>query len=372
MLQDYHPDRDGEEIGSAKTAKSNSKSTSGIVLPAAASEVDFDVHDPPMEQVCPPSTDPMIESLGDVNTYDVLCGRGGESLLVFFPPRLRSCLVMSMASNFLVHFCFTGGTNSQVGNKRFRKLVQEFQPTYLLARRKEKPLLARSIVLIIRKRGGRFLRKDEETGMLYEVGDVKAEAKTSQALREGLDVRATKASDKKKKKKKGDAADEAAVEKEDSTAETSTNEAKSIEKTPERPVSGKDKSSSPLGENNSPPSLPKLADEEVKAGMVHPHSPEALQFRKRRRMKALACGADKFFPDFCPPRADLARTASPVEDTNRNSGNASLQHSPVRRSSSIDDDESPRPAAPGCTAAALEIMTNAVSGGLCFGPTSTR
>jgi len=55
-----------------------------------------------------------------------------------------------------------GGTNSQVGNRRFRKLVQDFHPIYLLARRKEKPLLARTIVLIIRKRGGRFLKKDED------------------------------------------------------------------------------------------------------------------------------------------------------------------------------------------------------------------
>jgi hypothetical protein len=77
----------------------------------------------------------------------------------------------------------------------------------LLAKRnKEKPLLARTIVLIIRKRGGRFLKKNEETGQLFEVGDTKAEAKTSQVLREGLDVIATKSAqilvDKQKKKKK--------------------------------------------------------------------------------------------------------------------------------------------------------------------------
>merc|ERR1712150_86741 len=103
----------------------------------------------------------VADSPAAINSHDVLCGRGG-------------------------------GTNSQIGNRRFRKLVQEFQPTYLLARRKEKPLLARTIVLIIRQRGGRFLKKDDDTGELYEVGDSKAEAKTSQALREGLDVRATK------------------------------------------------------------------------------------------------------------------------------------------------------------------------------------
>jgi hypothetical protein len=127
-----------------------------------------------MEPIEPEGGEPRCESLADVNSYDVLCGRGG-------------------------------GTNSQIGNRRFRQLVQDFQPTYLLAKRKEKPLLARTIVLIIRKRGGRFLKKNEETGQMFEVGDTKAEAKTSQALREGLDVRATKSAssfqDKKKKKK---------------------------------------------------------------------------------------------------------------------------------------------------------------------------
>ena len=107
------------------------------------------------------SSRPLCNSISDLNTHDVLLGRGG-------------------------------GTNTQVGNRRFRTLVTDFQPTYLMAKRKEKPLLARSIVLIIRNRGGRFLKKDDNTGRLHEVGDEKAEAKTSQALREGLDVRATK------------------------------------------------------------------------------------------------------------------------------------------------------------------------------------
>lgn len=34
------------------------------------------------------------------------------------------------------------------------------------------------------------MKRKESTGFLYEVGDERAESKTSQALREGLDVRA--------------------------------------------------------------------------------------------------------------------------------------------------------------------------------------
>jgi hypothetical protein len=141
----------------------------GMTEPASAKEVDFDICNPPLEPIVPPSTTPLFKSNNQINLSDVLCGRGG-------------------------------GTNTQVGHRRFRTLVQEFQPTYLLCRRKEKPLIARTIVLIIRKRGGRFLKKNDEDGGFYEVGDEKAEAKTSQALREGLDVRASKVSLDGKKK----------------------------------------------------------------------------------------------------------------------------------------------------------------------------
>ena len=221
--------------------------------------------------------------------------------------------------------------------------------------------------------------------MLYEVGDSKAEAKTSQALREGLDVRATKSASTGKKKKKKTTTDAAGSPVKEGTpvspdvakAEEEKAETESPARTPERPTSSKegdDKAASPVKKApGSPPSLPKLADEEVKAGMVHPHSPEAMQFRKRRRMRSLACGADKFFPDFCPPRADLARGASPTDhgDDIMEDGSA-IPHSPMRRSSSIDEEDdatASKAPAPGCTGAVMEIVTGAVSGGFCFGPT---
>lgn len=104
----------------------------------------------------------------DLSELDVLCGRGG-------------------------------GTNSWIGNRRYRAVVQSYQPTYLKAKRKEKPMLAREIVSVIRSNGGRFLKKmagdqSASAAAYYEdIGDYKAEAKTAQALREGLDVRATNA-----------------------------------------------------------------------------------------------------------------------------------------------------------------------------------
>lgn len=159
---------DDEDIPAAKRAAMASavalRAAAGgspVEPPKSASEVDFDIADPPMGPVCPPSVHPVLESATLMTENDVLCGRGG-------------------------------GTNSQMGNRRFRALVRDFQPTYLMAKRREKPKMARSVVLIVRNRSGRFLRRDDSDGRLYEVGDDKAEAKTCQALREGLDVRATK------------------------------------------------------------------------------------------------------------------------------------------------------------------------------------
>lgn len=159
---------DDEDIPAAKRAAMASalalRAAAGgspVPPPKSSSEVDFDVANPPESPVILPSELPVLESTTLMAENDVLCGRGG-------------------------------GTNSQMGNRHFRALVRDFQPTYLMAKRREKPKMARSVVVIIRNRGGRFLRRDDKTGRLYEVGDEKAEAKTSQALREGLDVRATR------------------------------------------------------------------------------------------------------------------------------------------------------------------------------------
>jgi hypothetical protein len=330
----------GDKSGGDTPIASNT-SSSGMTLPKAAHEIDFDVFDPPLEPVLPPSNDPICDSPAEVNSYDVLCGRGG-------------------------------GTNSQIGNRRFRKLVQEFQPTYLLARRKEKPLLARTIVLIIRKRGGRFLKKDEETGELFEVGDAKAEAKTSQALREGLDVRATKTAAtslvEKKKKKKGSKSKESEADEEDSKKSSP----------PEDPIKEEDdeeeEEENVVKPPESPPTLPRLQGEEgSKSGLVHPHSPETIQFRKRRRMRSGGCDpfTDKLFPEFCPPRADLARTSSPNPDDGTS---MDLSNTPLRRNTSHDDSiqvDNESVPAPGCAGIALDIM-GVATGSFCLGPTRWR
>jgi len=95
-----------------------------------------------------------------VTAYDILCGRGGL-------------------------------TNHHKGNKRFRDIVALHRPDYVRAPKIQKPSVARVIVRAIRNGDppGRFLKKDDKTGRWYDIGDKKAAEKTSQALREKLDLK---------------------------------------------------------------------------------------------------------------------------------------------------------------------------------------
>ena len=81
-----------------------------------------------------------------------------------------------------------GATNNHIGNRRFRTVVADHQAEYLSSKKKEKVLISKRIVAIIKSKGGRFLKRDT-TGIWVEVPEKRAIEKTSQALREGLDVR---------------------------------------------------------------------------------------------------------------------------------------------------------------------------------------
>ena len=92
-----------------------------------------------------------------ITDHDVLCGRGG-------------------------------GANRHSGNILFHQLVKKNQSAYLQAQKANKKLVAKSIVDEIRRLGGRFLKHDDN-GNLFDIGDVKANDKTCQALREGMKIR---------------------------------------------------------------------------------------------------------------------------------------------------------------------------------------
>eukprot|EP00545_Synedropsis_sp_CCMP1620_P011627 CAMPEP_0119003516 /NCGR_PEP_ID=MMETSP1176-20130426/607_1 /TAXON_ID=265551 /ORGANISM="Synedropsis recta cf, Strain CCMP1620" /LENGTH=357 /DNA_ID=CAMNT_0006955127 /DNA_START=72 /DNA_END=1145 /DNA_ORIENTATION=+ len=77
-----------------------------------------------------------------------------------------------------------GGTNVHPGNRHFRDLINLHRRAYLKARKNDKPAISRAIVRTIRENTGRFLKRDEKSGLWYEIGDDAAREKTSQALRQ--------------------------------------------------------------------------------------------------------------------------------------------------------------------------------------------
>lgn len=81
-----------------------------------------------------------------------------------------------------------GSINSHEGNQVFREWVKARREEYNLAPNKaEKTRIARKVMDLVFNSGGRFLQKDPTTSAhcWVEVDDLRALAKTSQALREG-------------------------------------------------------------------------------------------------------------------------------------------------------------------------------------------
>jgi hypothetical protein len=86
-------------------------------------------------------------------------------------------------------FCFVKGGQSNIhpGNTQWRLLVAANKELYVTLPKKQKMMLSQSIVNAVRSQvpSGRFLQKDMHNDLWYDVGDKRAQEKTSQALREG-------------------------------------------------------------------------------------------------------------------------------------------------------------------------------------------
>lgn len=89
---------------------------------------------------------------------DVVSGRGYESTAYFHP-----------------------------GTVCFRNLIKEFKAEYISCRKADKPAIAQRIVKTIMSKNppGRFMKKDKESGIWFDIGYRHALTKTRQALREG-------------------------------------------------------------------------------------------------------------------------------------------------------------------------------------------
>eukprot|EP00537_Pseudo-nitzschia_pungens_P007734 CAMPEP_0172366466 /NCGR_PEP_ID=MMETSP1060-20121228/15428_1 /TAXON_ID=37318 /ORGANISM="Pseudo-nitzschia pungens, Strain cf. cingulata" /LENGTH=717 /DNA_ID=CAMNT_0013090331 /DNA_START=184 /DNA_END=2337 /DNA_ORIENTATION=- len=77
-----------------------------------------------------------------------------------------------------------GSSNKHPGNIQFRGLVAANKQVYVGLTKKQKMLVARKIVDAIHSTGGKFLAKDMDTGLFYDIGLPRSLEKTSQALRE--------------------------------------------------------------------------------------------------------------------------------------------------------------------------------------------
>jgi len=118
----------------------------------------------------PPQIKEQMKDVPSPHTHDVLCGRGGSS-------------------------------NRHIGNTNFRDLVQSNKALYVTLTKRQKMMVARSIVQIVRSQNppGRFLQKDPETALWFDIGRARALEKTSQALREKPSSSSDKGSSKLQK-----------------------------------------------------------------------------------------------------------------------------------------------------------------------------
>jgi len=138
------------EDSSTTLAKATPGAGAGSAADAAG---EVNLAEKPVTRNNPTKIPPCPDGLDSYATDDVLSGRGG-------------------------------GTNSHPGNRFFRNLINHHRDRYLRAKKNDKPHISRSIVNIIRNKNGRFLKKEEEDGLWYEIGDDLAREKTSQALRQ--------------------------------------------------------------------------------------------------------------------------------------------------------------------------------------------
>jgi hypothetical protein len=70
------------------------------------------------------------------------------------------------------------------GNLQMRGFCVDVRDEYMAAEKPQKSDLINSVVQKVRNTGGRFLKKDSDTGFWWEIGDTEAKRKVSQVLRE--------------------------------------------------------------------------------------------------------------------------------------------------------------------------------------------
>lgn len=155
-----------------------------------------------------------IRRIRQPHPHDILCGRGGS-------------------------------INNHVGNKVFRDWVHERKDHYNLAvNKQEKARVSREVINLVKNQDppGRFLTRDPNSPAVgapwwIEIDDVKAMAKTSQALREGAPAIRAKHKDTLEENKRRGSSGSGTTSRRASTRRSSATEAEpERESTPEPPL----------------------------------------------------------------------------------------------------------------------------------------
>lgn len=122
--------------------------------PAAASELEFKIDNPP-ETFREPSKAAVVDSESEFTENDVVLQ--------------RTTIENDCASK---------------GNLALDKLVCDFQPYYIMANKKRS--IAKSLVYVVQNRGGRFFQIDDSVGHYHELSDDVVVEKVMQLLVRGL------------------------------------------------------------------------------------------------------------------------------------------------------------------------------------------
>jgi hypothetical protein len=141
------------------------------------------------------------ELIWEPHPFDIVCDRGAPTNYTLpSPPKkprttAHACNVVSPAGAELIWelhtsdiVCGRGApTNYHQGNEEFRYIVEDYQTSYLCAKRSDKPGVAFKLLEVVKSRGGRFLKRQKASGRQAwaEVGEKQAYEKVCQALRDG-------------------------------------------------------------------------------------------------------------------------------------------------------------------------------------------
>lgn len=134
------------------------KSGKPVQPPSAASEVYFDIEDPP--EFYEPSSLVTLHPMSQLGEHDAVFSEDGK----------LDC--------------------SHEGSVRFRELLSEFQPTYKTTHQLRRRAVAKSVTYIVRNRGGRFFGLNGVDEYFHELRDEEVNDKTVFILGRGLNARA--------------------------------------------------------------------------------------------------------------------------------------------------------------------------------------